>query len=140
MNPPDAPGIPFRINRSDHLFVVKVYVNGYGPFDFLLDTGASLTVISPSTARAAGIGKGGRKVTATGLKGSIGATVVRLKSLRAGHWETTRLSTAIVDLSNLERTLKRKIGGIIGYNLLRRYRLTVDYPKRRLYLDGPFRP
>jgi predicted aspartyl protease len=136
MNRLDAAGIPFRINRSDHLIVIKVHVNGYGPFDFLLDTGASMTVIAPRTARAAGIAKGRRKVTAKGLKGSIGATVVRLKSLRAGHWETTRLSAAIVNLESLERTLKRKIGGIIGYNLLHRYRLILDYPKRRLYLEG----
>src|SRR5881227_630047 len=62
--PPDSLGIPFRLSKADHLILVKVYVNACGPFDFILDTGASMTVVAAATARLAGIGGVGRKVTA----------------------------------------------------------------------------
>jgi predicted aspartyl protease len=132
--PQNPAGIPFRLSKGDHLILLKVYVNESGPFDFVLDTGASMTVIASTTARRADIRTTGPKATALGLQGKLTATVIRLKSLRAGTLEVKNLSAAIVDLAPLDRTLKRMVGGIIGYNLLRRYRLTLDYPNRRLYL------
>jgi hypothetical protein len=131
----DLSAIPFRLSKGDHLILVKVYVNHCGPFDFILDTGASMTVIASATARIAGIDAGGRKVSAHGLKGKVGATVVRVKSLRAGNVESTNLSAAVVSLDSLDRTLNRRVGGIIGYNLLRLYRVTLDFPRRRLHLE-----
>src|SRR5947199_4511223 len=89
-SPPAASlGIPFRLSKADHLILVKVYVNACGPFDFILDTGASMTVVAAATARLAGIGAVGRKVTAMGLKGQVAATVARVKSIRAGTVEST---------------------------------------------------
>ena len=116
---------------------MKVYVNDAGPFDFIFDTGASMTVISPATARAAGIGEGGRKAKALGANGQLDARVIRLRSLRIGSVETRNISGAIMSMASLNRTMKLRLGGIIGYNLLRRYRLTIDYPKRRVWLECP---
>ena len=48
-----APSTPSAIHfRSPRGFsiVVPVYVNGKGPFEFLLDTGSTITVIDPETA------------------------------------------------------------------------------------------
>jgi clan AA aspartic protease (TIGR02281 family) len=133
----DASEIRFRLCEPDHLILVKVYVNDAGPFDFIFDTGASMTVISPATARAAGIGEGGRKAKALGANGQLDARVIRLRSLRIGSVETRNISGAIMNMASLNRTMKLRLGGIIGYNLLRRYRLTIDYPKRRVWLECP---
>ena len=124
--------------EPDHLILVKAYVNDAGPFEFILDTGASMTVISPATARAAGIGEGGRKGKALGAgKGQLDARVVRLGSLRIGTIETRNIYGAIVSMASLNRSMAVRVGGIIGYNLLRRYRLTIDYRKRRVWLEPP---
>jgi hypothetical protein len=130
--------IRFRLFEPDHLILVPVYVNNAGPFDFIFDTGASMTVISPATARAAGIGEGGRKAKALGAnKGQLDARVVRLRSVRIGTIETRNIYGAVMTLAPLNRSMAVRVGGIIGYNLLRRYRLTIDYRKRRVWLEPP---
>jgi hypothetical protein len=130
--------IRFRLFEPDHLMMVKVYVNEAGPFDFIFDTGASMTVISPATARAAGIGEGGRQAKAMGAnKGQLDARVVRLRSVRIGTIDTRNIYGAIVTMAPLNRSMAVRVGGIIGYNLLRRYRITIDYPKRCVWLETP---
>jgi clan AA aspartic protease (TIGR02281 family) len=128
--------IRFRLCDPGHLILVKILVNDAGPFDFILDTGASMTVLSPASASAAGIGKGGLKAKALAAKGSLDARVVRLRSLQIGSLTVRGLSAAVVRLETLHDSLGVKVDGIVGYNLLRRYRLTIDYPKRRLWLES----
>src|ERR1700733_2405820 len=41
--------IPFRLVHNA-LIVVSVTVNGAGPFDFVLDTGADTTIVDPAIA------------------------------------------------------------------------------------------
>jgi len=127
--------IRFRLLRSGHLVIVKAWINETGPFNFILDTGASLTIISPEVAKQAGIQSQGQKATAIGAKGKIAARVVRLKSLRIGCVETRNLAVAVMNLITLSGPINLSLGGIIGYNLLRRYRLTLDYRTRTLSLD-----
>jgi hypothetical protein len=128
--------IPFRVLKPDHLIIIRGLVNGEGPFNFILDTGASMTVITPAVARAAGIMKGGRKAKAIGAKGSLDAKIVRLKSIRLGSLDTKSISAAIVNLATLSEPIKLDLGGIIGYNLLCRYRITIDYRTRTISFEG----
>jgi predicted aspartyl protease len=69
--------------------LVRAWVNGIGPFNFALDTGAGHTVISPrvaSEARVAAIG--GRSISITGLSGAKGvATEGRIDALAIGQAE-----------------------------------------------------
>jgi hypothetical protein len=58
--PPRAPDIgrsyrvPYRLTATNH-FLVRARVNGKGPFNFLVDTGAPALFISTETARKAGL-------------------------------------------------------------------------------------
>lgn len=132
---PHGQGIHFRLSEPGHLILLKTYVNNAGPFAFILDTGASMTVISPLTARAAGIGHEGQKAKALGAGGGLDATVVRVVSMRVGPILPTKISVAIMCLREISRSINVKLGGIVGYNFLRRYCLTIDYSKRRLWLQ-----
>jgi predicted aspartyl protease len=123
--------VSFRIGRSDPLIVVQGTANGAGPFNFVVDTGASMSVLTPGAARRAGV-SGGRRARASGAQGSMGATICRVRSLRVGDVEARNLQVAVVDLASLNRQTRLKIGGIIGHNFLRRYLITIDYPKRRI--------
>src|SRR3546814_11117379 len=52
--------IPFRLERN--LIVVPVYINGHGPFNFILDTGVSILIITnPSLKDSIGL-KGDRTI------------------------------------------------------------------------------
>src|SRR5438067_9621494 len=46
--------IPYRVTHTNH-FLVRVRINGKGPFNFLVDTGAPALYIATETARKAGL-------------------------------------------------------------------------------------
>src|SRR6476661_5027856 len=46
--------VPFRLTNTNH-FLVRVRINGKGPFNFLVDTGAPALYIATETARKIGL-------------------------------------------------------------------------------------
>jgi predicted aspartyl protease len=111
-----------------------VEVNGLGPFNFVLDTGASSSVITPNTAKAAGVKRTGKSPIAVGAGGRIKAGLAKLKTLRLAPYTARNLEVALMDLDGVEKRLGIRVAGIIGYNFLRNYVVTIDFPARRLYL------
>src|SRR5581483_1499663 len=53
--------VPVKVAHG-HVILDSVYVNGRGPFTFLMDTGAQSTVITPELARKLGVKPTGRVV------------------------------------------------------------------------------
>ena len=49
----ETDAIPAQL--AGHVFFVPVYLNNHGPFQFVVDTGATETIVTPATAKAAGI-------------------------------------------------------------------------------------
>ena len=126
----------FRVaNSNKPLILVPVFANGAGPYQFALDTGASATVISPELARDLGISNTD-VVQALGAGGSVTAAVGSIESLAVGDAEIRNLGVAVVDFfDRLSREIGEKLDGIIGYNYLKEFRLTIDYPSQILYLE-----
>lgn|SRR5262245_35853844 len=129
-------GIRFRIGPKRPLLVVDVKVNGAGPFAFVLDTGASFSVITPRTAKAVGITPTGESPTAIGAGGRIEAGLCRLETFKLGAHLVRNLDVALMSLDEVEKPLGLRIGGLIGYNFLRQYVVTIDYPAKRLHLTA----
>jgi clan AA aspartic protease (TIGR02281 family) len=133
MKPPKPSRHSVKLLETDPLLVVEVHLDGKGPFRFAVDTGASITVISSSTAREVRLRlpEAGteRAVSATG---SAKATLLKLHSLRIGKMEIEDLQVAVMDLANLRRSAKLDLAGVIGRNLLARYRVTIDYRGSRI--------
>jgi predicted aspartyl protease len=127
-------GIRFRISPKRPLLMVKVQINDRGPFDFVLDTGASLSVITPATAEAAGVRASGENPTAIGAGGRIKAGLTKIESLTLGACTARNLQVALMDLDGVGKPLGIRLGGLIGYNFLRNYAVTIDYPARQLFL------
>src|SRR5215469_18213537 len=48
--PGNESGQPLRFRMEDAIIVVPVNLNGTGPYDFMVDTGAQTTVMEPSLA------------------------------------------------------------------------------------------
>jgi hypothetical protein len=75
--------VKFRL-RDGYLILVETRINGVGPFDFLLDTGTTRTVINPDLARllqAPAIGE----VSLTGVLHVRRDELVRLEDVRLGE-------------------------------------------------------
>jgi predicted aspartyl protease len=126
--------IHFRISPSRPLLMVDAEVNGAGPFNFVLDTGASFCVITPDTAVAAGIRPAGKGPTAIGAGGRLKAGLAKLKTFRLGAHTAKNLGVAVLGLDDIEKQLGVKVAGLIGYNYLKNYVVTLDYPQGLLRL------
>jgi len=121
-------------NAENPLVVVPVFVNEKGPYDFALDTGASSTAISFELAAEFGLAT--EKIPLVGGGGSVPASRVRLSSLAVGASRQENLTAAASDfLAALNAALGTKLQGIVGYNFLRHYRVTLDYPRAALSFE-----
>lgn len=131
----DEREIAFRwANAEDPLVVVPVFVNEKGPYDFALDTGASSTLISLELAAEFGLATEKiSQLTAGGGNGTVSR--VQLSSLAVGAARQENLAAASDFLTQLNAELGSKLQGIVGYDFLRHYRVTLDYPRGALTLE-----
>lgn len=107
---------------------------------FVLDSGASLTVVSP-TVFAALTADGRKKVeglAASTVMGSAGLTVARAKTLSVGGAEVSGALVASLDSANvfsaLSAEVKQNVDGLIGGTFLREFLVTVDYAGEQVLL------
>ncbi len=129
--------LPLEQLRTGHI-VAPMQVQGE-ELVFILDTGASTSVITPATqARLGWKDEDGTPVAAQGANGAM--TDVRIFSLdeaRMGPRTYRDLGVAVMDLGHLEAKLDRKIAGILGRNFLSRHELEVDFGRGTLRLHPP---
>lgn len=130
--------IPFEYVNG-HIFLT-VIVNGRPGYVFLLDTGTSVDVLDLGASRALGIpiekithakdlGFGGGKVSMAGA---------RHLDLRMQDLEAQQVligdAAAIVDLRGLARGMNHSMDGILGYPLLRRFVVGINFATDDLVL------
>ena len=127
--------VPFRLAApAKPLVLVPAFVNGQGPHTFVLDTGASATVLSPELAAALRIETAAAEPM-TGGGGMLQATLGRASSLTVGGAALEDVAVMVADfLADLGRVLETPLDGILGYNFLRHFRVTLDYPGGTLWL------
>jgi predicted aspartyl protease len=123
--------VPLRLVRG-RLPVVSVRVEGRGPFDFLLDTGTTATVLRSDLAESLEI-----PIVAAAPVGTAGGDRVLLRAART----TVSLGSvrrAVAPLVSRLETLVRVdegIRGILGLDWLSSCNYLLDYEGRRLVLD-----
>lgn len=125
--------LPFELRgRRPHL---SVRINGKGPFNFVLDTGASACVISNATAEQIGVRPvaAGGHARAVGGNGTFPIVYGVLKSLELGP---VKLGTVPVYLRDIQSLTENgaKVDGFLGLSTLADFNLTLDYPQRTLSL------
>jgi predicted aspartyl protease len=137
---PRTTRIRFRINRTGNLIVVQAIINGKGPYDMIVDTGASTTLITPIVARRTGVRMDGATAKATGANGNTTATLARSNSFALGSIEVKNLQVAVMSLTAVSRATGLRVGGVIGFNFLKHFRVTIDYSARAMWLEASRAP
>jgi predicted aspartyl protease len=130
--------IPFRLAAPvKPLVVVGAFINGHGPYDLALDTGNSTTLISPEIADRCGITGLPVPGITTGGGHKVSASAGNLESLTIGAASIRNLPVVIADvLGKLSEVTGVTLHGIVGYNFLRAFTLTIDYPNHVLHLES----
>jgi predicted aspartyl protease len=128
--------INFRIaTPTKPALLVPTLVNGKGPYEFALDTGAATTVLSQDLANSLGL-KAGIASEGIGAGGRVGVSITSVDSLAIGEAKQDNLQVAITDLSLLSKAVGTTLAGIIGYNFLKNFKMTIDYSHGILTLES----
>jgi len=134
-NRPVHPYVPLRLARPDRpILLVDVLVNAQETYRFILDTGASHTVVSAGLAQRMRIG-GGKLDSLIGVGGVTQSSVGRLQSLSIGEASLRNVAVIIADMfSAISQAVDIQLDGILGFNFLRAFKVEIDYPNGRLRL------
>lgn len=130
--------VPFHLNEAG-LICVKAKINNQEG-DFIVDTGASSTVIDESMALYFGIKESSEHEKAGGL-GTIGmdTQISNDNYFSLGDYHSTSQSIIVIDLSHVNNGLKEKginsIHGIIGADILVHQKVIISYQRKYLTLD-----
>ncbi|MFX0170237.1 MAG: aspartyl protease family protein [Candidatus Hodarchaeota archaeon] len=139
--------IPFQYVQDTHLMRVPVYINTQGPFELILDTGSSGTVITPTLATELGItenpsqsseeqqavqAQGCSQGVCTGPIGVATGFAATLEKLAVGTATQENVAVGVIDLNVVSPKGDKIDYGILGYPFLKNYTLIIDYPNRRL--------
>jgi predicted aspartyl protease len=115
--------------------VVPVHINGRGPYDLILDTGATFTCVDESLARELALPEQRGAVGAgVGIGGAGRVRLLRADSLRVGAATAERITVCALDLQAL-RAARLTARGLLGLNFLKPFRVTLDFERRTLRLE-----
>lgn len=126
--------IQFKL-RDGYLMVVQTMVNGSGPFNFLLDTGTTRTVIDPDLAQQLHTPTVG-EVSLTGMLHQRQDKLVQLKDVRLAEVSVSGLS-AVVDKLTRQKILAPGIRGVLGEDFLSKFDILIDYKQHWLRFGDP---
>lgn len=133
--PTPGPGstatIPVQIVET--LILVPVTLNERHGATLLLDTGAQLTVLTPETGRRLGVTPPAaaprRSLTVLGGQ-TVDIPLVRLRSIELGSLRIENLEVGVFPVA----PNAPMVDGVLGSDVLARYRVTVDHDARHVRL------
>jgi len=124
-------GIPLM--RSGNHFIVGARPAGGRSIQLLIDTGASLTILTPQVLARHGIRyrDTGRTGVFSTANGRVSAPVYQLDSLAVGDWQVGPLEIGVLDLGG-----RSGVDGLLGMNFLSHFRFFIDQNEASLRLSA----
>ena len=122
---------PFQF-REGLLWVEVTLPQSEKPLNFLLDTGAGVSVINLSTAKRLGI-KLGREVTVHGVETMLTGYWQQRMSVKVGNVKLPSEYLA-VDLEKLSRSCERPVDGLVGADFFRGRVVQIDFDAQKIRL------
>jgi serine protease Do len=117
--------IPYRLTDTNH-FLVRVRLNGKGPFNFLVDSGAPALFIATETAKKIGLKPVNHEfwTPVDRLDFEGGAQLTALKARVEDPFQLVGMNALGLPGASID--------GILGFTILARFRLEIDPSKDRM--------
>jgi serine protease DegQ len=116
--------VPYKLTDTKHV-LVRAKINGKGPFNMILDTGAPAVFITKPLAKKIGVDvddKGWGTFTTFDIEGGLKVEKVK-----------TRVEDLVqIDGMNSMGLAGVELHGVIGYNVLARFRIEYDFTADKL--------
>ncbi|MGE5232817.1 MAG: aspartyl protease family protein [Acidobacteriota bacterium] len=126
--------VPFEL-LNNHIYV-EVRIDGKGPFQVLCDTGGQ-NIMTPELAATLGLeGQGAFQGQGVGEK-SEDIALAKVKTLSIGGVTLRDQVFAIFPLQAMQQVEGVRFGGLVGYEIFRRFVVDIDYARRQLVLTLP---
>ena len=126
--------IPFEL-LNNHIYV-QVRINGKGPFRVLCDTGGA-NIVTPELAKELGLAtEGALQGRGVGEK-SEDVALAKVDTLQIGGATLRNQVFAVFPLASFSKVEGVASGGLVGYEIFKRFVVTVDYEGSRLTLTLP---
>jgi hypothetical protein len=111
--------VPFRLTDTNH-FLVRIRINGKGPFNFLVDSGAPALFIATETARKIGLkpSKNEFWTPVDRLDFEGGARLLDIKARVDDPFQLVGMNALGLPGASID--------GILGFTILARFRLEID--------------
>jgi hypothetical protein len=125
---PQRAEVPYRLTDTKHV-MVRVKINGKGPFNLICDTGAPAVFITKAVAKKAGAdqdAKGWANFDKFELEG--GLAVEKARGRVEDLFQLDGMNS--MGLAGVE------LHGVIGYNVLAKYRITYDFTSDKLGFES----
>ena len=129
--PGSSTSLPLRLIQNA-LFVTSISVNGTGPYDFLVDTGAQVNTIDAALATTLDLAAE-KTVGVSGAATYSRNMIVRI-NITAGNRRVAASQTIVVPRNQLSG-FDRSIRGILGGTFLEHFDFLLDNQNRLLCLD-----
>jgi clan AA aspartic protease (TIGR02281 family) len=128
--PPKKASIP--LEKHGQVAIIQATLNNKRSAKFVVDTGASYTLISNAFARELSIdvGQNPKTLPFQTANGLIQAPVTNLESIAVGGLEIRNLPAAVHDA-----VPDPEVAGLLGLNFLSNFRMDIDTQKGMLYLE-----
>lgn len=130
-SPPSAIAVP--IVQEGSTILVQGRLNHQVETFFLVDTGATLCVLTKATADRLGLtsSSGETVVTVNTASGSIEAPLIQVDLIQVGEAEARSVGAIIHDLPSLPST----VGAVLGLSFLNRFKVEIDAVERVMLLS-----
>ena len=122
--------------NGQHVFV-PVSVNGSEPLWFIFDTGAGVTCLEMETAKELGVQMKGEIQARGAGEGSVTARFVSGVTLDMGGVELETEQVVALPFGMLEPKFGRRVDGILGYDYISQYVITIDYANEKIRIHDP---
>jgi hypothetical protein len=129
--------LPCRL--LDSVLIVEAKWDKFGPYHFVVDTGSSVTLVSPDLAkRYVSDASPAPLMPQVRVRSAEGGTAllnaVTLTRIQLGSARFEYVPALVYDCADLTAQFGVKIDGILGFPLFQNAVLTLDYPHERIVL------
>jgi hypothetical protein len=127
---PDKPA-PIHFRKILNLIFAELMIDGKGPYNFAIDTGATQTVLSEKLATQLGL----QTITSTVVFGIGGAGKVDTKIYKVKEFSIGDVKVSNVPVGTFNDPLISQLAdGILGSSIFSDFIITVNYPTSQLEL------